>query len=93
MEEDSVERREGTEQWELPCPLEGICASAGTLELSVGVGDARARIWAALLPRRIPGRNVHTYSREAYDDVLRSVIPDSPEPEIAQTLTNNRMEN
>lgn len=34
----------------------------------------------------------YVYQRYTYKNILRSVIPDSPKPEIAQMLTNNRME-
>lgn len=32
------------------------------------------------------------YTEDTYKNILRSVIPDAPKPEIAQVLPNSRME-
>lgn len=74
--------------------LKGIYISAGKLELPIRVEDVPARSSQGFHCSRIfPTETcAYVYQRYTYKNILRSVIPDSPKPEIAQMLTNNRME-
>lgn len=73
--------------------LKGVYVSAGKLESPIRVevmhatclGGSTAHVYSQQ-------KHVHMYTKDTYKNILGSVIPNSQQPEIAQMLTNNRME-
>lgn len=69
--------------------LNGVYVSAGPIRVEVThatcLGGSTAHVYSQQ-------KHVHMYTKDTYKNILGSVIPNSQQPEIAQMLTNNRME-